>query len=133
MKDDFITIEEGRVYLWSEIKQMGFDTDRFIKGQSEGHIKMMTVLCFYEKTHFPGVSFELVESTKKFRAFTNQFSHDKVVHLTNVRNLDYKIESIEKVIWSWKFDDLFPERIEELEEELSVLKSELLSRIKGVY
>ena len=132
MQKYFVEIEEGKVYLWTEIKQMGFDADRFVKNLSVGHIGILRTINFFEKTHFPGVSFELVQSTKKFRAFTNNFDHDKVVHLTIVRNLDYKIEILEKNLWSWKFDNTEPAKIVQLEEELSALKDELLTLIKRV-
>lgn len=132
MQEEFIEIEDGKVYLWSEIQEMGFDTDRFLKERIAGHVPIMDFMRFHERTHFVGVSFELVQSTKKFRAFRNFFSEEKVARKTKLRNLEYKIDAKEKVLWSWRFDGTDADKTVQLEEELVELKNELLERIKRV-
>ena len=130
MLGSVLNIEEGRVYDWSEIVELGLATDSFIKNRIQGHIALLNQLVFHKKTYFEGVTFELVRSTKKFKAVRNNYDSHQVNRLIAIRRIESDIEEVENTLWAWKFDSQVPEKIPPLEAKLAELRNELLCRVK---
>ena len=131
MQDDKLKLEEGRVYTWSEIQQLGFNKNDFIKNRIPGHISMMDQLVFQNKTYTVGMTFELIQSTKKFKAIGNGLNADQVHRHMTIRRIEHEIEEVENAIWTWKFDFTVPEKIPPLEAKLAELRAELLNTVKS--
>ncbi|MFT6716662.1 MAG: hypothetical protein ACJA0Q_001306 [Saprospiraceae bacterium] len=133
MQEKSLKLEEGRIYDWSELLELGFDKESFIKSRIQGHITLMDKLVFHHKTYTEGMTFELVKSTKKFKAVRNNLGTNQVNRLMVIRRIECDIEAVENNIWAWKFDCEVPDKIPPLEAKLIELKSELLSQVKGTY
>lgn len=130
MRDSVLILEEGRIYDWSEILELGFKQESFIKKRTQGHLTLMDRVVFYEKTYTVGMTFELVRNTKKFRASKNYFELDQVNRLMTIQRIECEIEKVESTLWSWKFDFADSDKIPPLEAKLVELKEELLVMVR---
>ena len=129
MEKELTEIKSGQIYEWGDIKNSGLDKELFIKFRSEGHIDLLSSVEFHEKTYFPNFTFVHFKGTNKFKAEENGFSSAKANHLTQIRNLEWKIEGIENTIWAYKFEFNDKAPIPALEAELAELKKELLGLV----
>ena len=77
------------------------------------------------------MTFELVQSTKKFKAIGNSLNSHQVQRRMTIRRIEYEIEEVESAIWAWKFDFTVPEKIPPLEAKLAELRTELLHTVKN--